>query len=132
MPAPVYGNWTNVGSWRQQPAISETITMIEISIFGQHYEVPPELTILRAIEWSGFHLTRGVGCRGGFCGACGTVWRRRGEVSLHYALACQSVVESGMILGTIPYFPPARADYHLAAVPPTGAGLLAQYPENMR
>jgi hypothetical protein len=37
--------------------------MIDIFIFGQRYEVPEELTILKAFEWAGFQLTRGVGCR---------------------------------------------------------------------
>ena len=40
--------------------------MIEIFIYGQRYEVPEGLTILKAYEWAGFQLKRGVGCRGGF------------------------------------------------------------------
>jgi hypothetical protein len=85
--------------------------MVEIFILGQRYEVPESLTILKAFEWSGFFLTRGVGCRGGFCGACGTVYRLQNDHKLYYALACQTVIQPGMILGQIPFFPAQRPIY---------------------
>lgn len=103
--------------------------MIEIFIFGQRYEVPEGLTILKAFEWSGFKLTRGVGCRGGFCGACGTVYRLSGDYRLNYALACQTVAQSGMILGQIPFFPAQRPHYAIGNLVPVGETLLEQYPE---
>ncbi len=106
--------------------------MIEVFILGQRYEVPEELTILRAFEWSGFRLTRGVGCRGGFCGACGTVFRLNGDYRLRYALACQTVVQPGMILGQIPFFPAQRPAYSLDTLKPTGETLLELYPEILR
>jgi ferredoxin len=106
--------------------------MIEIFIFGQRYEIPEGLTILKAYEWAGFQLKRGVGCRGGFCGACGTVYRLAGDYRLHYALACQTVAESGMVLGSIPFFPAQRADYHLEALTPEGEPILDLYPEITR
>lgn len=106
--------------------------MIDIYIHGQHYEVPEGLTILRAFEWSGFHLKRGVGCRGGFCGACGTVYRILGDYRLHYALACQTIVQPGMVLGQIPFFPAQRPSYRLEMLQPLGETLLELYPETLR
>jgi len=106
--------------------------MVEIFILGQRYEVPEGLTILKAWEWSGFQLKRGVGCRGGFCGACGTVYRLSGDYRLRYALACQTVVEPGMVLGPIPFFPAQRAAYHLEDLSPDGETLLNLYPEIIR
>jgi ferredoxin len=106
--------------------------MIEIYILGQHYEVPEGLTILKAFEWSGFHLTRGVGCRGGFCGACGTVYRLPNDHKLYYALACQTVVKPGMILGEIPFFPAQRPIYHLESLAPAGETFFNLYPEILR
>jgi succinate dehydrogenase/fumarate reductase-like Fe-S protein len=106
--------------------------MVEIFILGQRYEVPDGLTILRAWEWAGFQLKRGVGCRGGFCGACGTVYRLAGDYRLHYALACQTVVETGMVLGPIPFFPAQRAAYRLEALQPSDSILVEQYPEIAR
>ena len=105
--------------------------MIDIFIFGQRYEVPEELTILKAFEWAGFQLTRGVGCRGGFCGACGTVYRLQSDYRLHYALACQTVVQPDMILGQIPFFPAQRPAYDLNSLQPDGETLLELYPETL-
>lgn len=106
--------------------------MVEIFIYNQRFEVPEGLTILKAFEWAGFHLTRGVGCRGGFCGACSTVYRVAGDYRLHYALACQTVVQPNMILGTVPFFPAQRPVYSLEDLQPEGATILALYPETMR
>ena len=87
--------------------------MIEIFILGQRYEIPEGLTILKAFEWAGYRLTRGVGCRGGFCGACGTVYRLAGDYRLRFALACQTVTQDGMVLGPIAFFPAPRPAYSL-------------------
>lgn len=106
--------------------------MMEIFIFGQRYEVPDELTILKAFEWVGYQLTRGVGCRGGFCGACGTIYRLNDDYRLHYALACQTVVQPGMVLGLIPFFPAQRPVYSLDTLQPVGETLLELFPENLR
>jgi ferredoxin len=106
--------------------------MIEIFIYGQSYEIPEGLTILKAYEWAGFQLKRGVGCRGGFCGACGTVYRIAGDYRLRYALACQTVAEPGMVLGAIPFFPAQRAHYQLEALAPDGGTILELYPEIAR
>lgn len=106
--------------------------MIEISILGQRYHVPEELTILRAFEWAGFHMVRGVGCRGGFCGACGTVYRLEDDYRLYYALACQTMVKPGMILSQIPFFPARRPAYHLDQIHLEDETMLRYYPELMR
>ncbi len=106
--------------------------MIDIYILGQRYEVPEELTILKAFEWAGFHLVRGVGCRGGFCGACATVYRLPNSYHLQFALACQTVVQPGMILGQIPFFPAQRPPYQLEALQADGQALLELFPEIMR
>ena len=106
--------------------------MIEISILGQSYQVPEELTILRAFEWAGFHMVRGVGCRGGFCGACGTVYRMADDYRLYYALACQTMVRPGMILSQIPFFPARRPAYHLDQIQVKEDIMLQYFPELMR
>jgi succinate dehydrogenase/fumarate reductase-like Fe-S protein len=106
--------------------------MVEIYIYNQRYEVPDGVTILRAFEYAGYHLTRGVGCRGGFCGACSTVYRIAGDHRLHFALACQTVVEPRMILAPIAFFPAQRPAYRLEDLQPEGSTLLELYPEIMR
>ena len=108
------------------------VDTIPVYVMGQRVDVPPSLTILRALEYAGYTLTRGVGCRAGFCGACATVYRLKGDPHLYFALACQTVVRPEMYLAQIPFFPSRRADYRiedLAAVPGT---LFTLYPELLR
>ena len=103
--------------------------LIPIYIMGKRYEVPESLTIMKAIEYAGYKLVRGCGCRGGFCGACATVYRVEGDPRLHFALACQEVVQPGMYLVQIPFFPAERATYRLADLSPTSAALFKTYPK---
>ena len=110
----------------------ERESLIPIYVMGQRVEVPPSLTIMRALEYAGYTLTRGVGCRGGFCGACATVYRVKGSPLLHFALACQTVVEAEMYLAQIPFFPYRRADYDLADLQPVAGTLFTLYPEVLR
>lgn len=103
--------------------------MISVYIMDKRYEVPASLTIMRAFEHAGYKMIRGAGCRGGFCGACATVYRMTGDNKLNVALACQTVVQDGMRLAQIPSFPANKARYDFAALKPDGATLLEVYPE---
>ncbi len=106
--------------------------LITIYIMGKGYEVPPTLTIMKAMEYAGYKLVRGAGCRGGFCGACATVYRTAGDYRLKVALACQAVVEPEMYIAQIPFFPAERAPYKLHELEPTFETLVQVYPELMR
>ncbi len=87
--------------------------LVPIQIMGRTYEVPDNLTIMKAAEYAGHQYIRGCGCRGGICGACGTFYRLPGEFELRTALACQTVVKPGMMVMQLPYFPANRPDYEL-------------------
>src|SRR5512136_3326785 len=56
--------------------------LVPIYIMGKRYEVPEGLTIMKAMEYAGYVLIRGCGCRGGTCGACGTFYRKPGDYKL--------------------------------------------------
>lgn len=107
---------------------NEPAARIPIYIMGKRYDVPGALTIMKALEYAGYKLVRGCGCRGGFCGACATVYRVEGDPRLYYALACQEVVRPGMHLVQLPFFPAARATYHLDELQATPAALFGTYP----
>lgn len=96
---------------------------------GQHYAVPEGLTILTALEYCGYRLIRGCGCRAGFCGACATIYNLKNDPLLRYDLACQKTVEPDMFLAQIPFFPAAKARYDLQAIKPAGDQVLALYPD---
>ncbi len=112
--------------------MTERIDLIPIFIMGKRYDVPPSLTIMKAMEWAGYTLIRGVGCRGGFCGACATVYRIKDDPKLYFGLACQTVVKPEMYLGQIPFFPAKRASYDITQVKPEAATLFKLYPELLR
>ncbi|MGA9350271.1 MAG: 4Fe-4S dicluster domain-containing protein [Anaerolineae bacterium] len=106
--------------------------LIPVYIMGKRYEVPPNLTIMKAIEYAGYRLVRGAGCRAGFCGACATVYRTAGDYRLKVALACQTVAEPEMYIAQIPFFPAERPQYKLDDLEPTFETLVKIYPELLR
>lgn len=108
------------------------ITYVPIHIMGKRYMVPEALTIMKAMEYAGYQFIRGCGCRGGICGACATVFRREGDYKIYTGLACQTVVEPGMHLTQIPFYPALRVGYDYAEMEPTGESIHALYPEIFR
>jgi ferredoxin len=81
---------------------------VKVTLFGNEFEVPDELTVLTALEYCGYTLTRGCGCRGGFCGACAIIYRLPGDFRLRSGLACQQRVEAGMDVLLLPSPPRHR------------------------
>lgn len=110
----------------------DELNLIPIYIMGQRHLVPPSLTIQKAMEYAGYTLVRGCGCRGGFCGACATVYRVADDYKLRIGLACQTVVEPEMYLAQIPSFPARRAQYRLEELKPMLGQVLQLYPELLR
>lgn len=107
-------------------------TLIPIYVMGRRYEVPEGLTIMKALEWVGYTLVRGCGCRGGFCGACSTVYRVPGDFRLKVGLACQTPVTADMALSQIPFFPANKAVYNMEEVGAPLEALIRLYPEAAR
>ncbi|UCF13507.1 MAG: 4Fe-4S dicluster domain-containing protein [Thermoplasmatales archaeon] len=112
--------------------MSEDKKMITIYIIGKKYLVPYGLTIMKAMEYAGYRYIRGCGCRGGFCGGCGTVYRFKGDFKLQSGLACQTVAEDNMYLVQIPFFPANKTNYNMDELKPVGGTLLKLYPELAR
>jgi heterodisulfide reductase subunit C len=102
---------------------------IRIYIMGREYKVPTGLTIMEGMEYAGYRFIRGCGCRGGFCGACATVYRMKGDYKLRMDLACQKVVEDGMYLVQLPFTPAEKSLYDIKESSPSANVLLEYYPE---
>lgn len=105
---------------------------VTIYLMGKAYKVPADLTIMQAIEYAGYRFIRGSGCRAGFCGACATIYRKKGDYKLQTALACQTRVEDGMYLVQIPFTPAEKANYDIDKEDPAEQPLLKYYPEIAR
>ena len=106
--------------------------LVPVFIMGKRYDVPSSLTIQKAMEYAGYQLIRGCGCRGGICGACGTVYRFPGSYKIEVGLACQTLVQPHMYLTQIPFFPATKSIYDLEKVKPTLETLVKAYPELLR
>ncbi len=106
--------------------------LVTIYVMGKWYQVPAGLTITKALEYLGYRLVRGVGCRAGFCGACTTLWVKKNDYKLYSGLACQTMVEDGMYLVQIPFVPAEKRIYNIEELEPNGSVVLALYPEVTR
>jgi len=109
--------------------MAEQARLIDIYIMGRHCQVPEGLTILTALEYSGYRLLRGCGCRAGFCGACATIYNFKNDPQLRYDLACQKAVEPDMCLVQVPFFPAVKAVYDLEKLEADGEVIKALYPD---
>ncbi|AGA89117.1 hypothetical protein Thimo_0245 [Thioflavicoccus mobilis 8321] len=106
--------------------------MVTVSIMGKPASVPEDATIMRAIEHSGQQIIRGAGCREGFCGACGTIYRLPNDYRIHTGLACTTLVEDGMALAQIPSVPIEKAIYDLEELTPDVDTIKKIYPVTFR
>jgi succinate dehydrogenase/fumarate reductase-like Fe-S protein len=105
---------------------------VTIYIMGKAYKVPAALTIMQAMEYAGYRFIRSCGCRAGFCGACSTVYRKKGEYKLQTAMACQTRVEDGMFLVQVPFSPAEKPSYDLEKEEPELSVFLKFFPEIAR
>ena len=103
--------------------------MVNVYLFGKKYTVPASLTIMGAMEYSGYQLVRGCGCRCGFCGACATIYRIKGNNELKVCLACQTQVEDNMYVATLPFFPLVKQVFDIENVKPTEQVMMQLDPE---
>lgn len=103
--------------------------IVNIYFDGIPYTVPSGLTILAAMEYSGFQLKKGLSCRQGICGACSSVYRIIGESEAVFCLACQTTVEEGMSIASLPTYPVAKRAYDINNLSPTAETMVNIFPE---
>ncbi|MDO4298607.1 MAG: 4Fe-4S dicluster domain-containing protein [Lachnospiraceae bacterium] len=103
--------------------------LVNVYFYGKRYQVPADLTIMNAMEYAGYKLVRGCGCRHGFCGACATIYRIKGKNELKTCLACQTQVQEGMYVASLPYFPTDKRTYDIQEIRPTEQIMMELYPE---
>ncbi len=93
--------------------IKDAVEKVTVYIMGKAYKVPADQTIMGALEYAGYQLIRGVGCREGFCGSCATIYRLPGDYRLYTAPACSTMVVDRMYLAQIPFVPTDKPTYYL-------------------
>lgn len=105
---------------------------VNVFIMGKGYKVPAEATIMGAMEYAGYQIIRGAGCREGFCGACATVYRLPGDYKIYTGLACTTMVEKDMWLSQLPAIPAHKSIYDINKIEPNVATIQKLYPEVFR
>ena len=103
--------------------------MIDIYVWDKHYQVPKGLTVMTALEYCGYRLIRGCGCRTGACGACVMLYNYKHDTALKYGLACQTAAEQDMCVAQIVFFPTAKPVYNIEKLQPQVEQVLEIYPE---
>ncbi len=105
-----------------------TDPMVTVYLMGKAHKVPADATIMGAIEYAGQQIIRGAGCREGYCGACGTLYRLPGDYKIRTGLACTTLVEDGMTLAQFPSIPAGKAIYDIEKLKPDVSAIAQTYP----
>ncbi len=106
--------------------------LVTVYIMGKAYQVPGDATIMGAIEYAGYQMKRGAGCREGFCGACPTVYRLPNDYKIYAGLACTTLVQDGMFLAQLPPVPTEKPTYDINSLTPDVTTFQKLFPEIFR
>lgn len=110
----------------------EGVKKVTVYIMGKVFEVPADQTIMGAMEYAGYQLIRGVGCREGFCGSCATIYRLPGDYKFHMAPACSTLVQENMYIAQIPFVPTDKPPYDIEKLPSDYTAFEKIFPEVFR
>jgi heterodisulfide reductase subunit C len=117
---------------KQEKAQSTKKEMVTVLIMGKAHKVPADATIMGAIEYAGYQIKRGAGCREGFCGACATAYRLPNDYKIYTGLACTTLVEEGMWLSQLPAVPAQKPVYDIEKLKADVTAFQKIYPEVFR
>jgi succinate dehydrogenase/fumarate reductase-like Fe-S protein len=106
-----------------------TKNLVNVEIMGKKYAVPAGITLVQAMWHVGLEITRGIGCLGGVCGACSTLYRMPGSYELKTGLACQLLVEEGISFSMMTSFPVRKPVYHFEEITDPKQALFKHFPE---
>ena len=75
------------------------------------------------------HLKERLRLPSRLCCACATIYRIKGENELKTCLACQTQVQEGMYVASIPFFPPKQKEHNIEDLKPNQQVMMELYPE---
>lgn len=108
---------------------AEKKNRVTVEIMGKKYRVPQGITLIQAMWHTGHQITRGIGCLGGVCGACATLYRTKGSYELKQGLGCQLIVEEGMSFSLSAPFPVQKPVYKMEEISDPKQDLFNYFPE---
>lgn len=108
---------------------TEKTNTVNVEIMGKRYAVPKGITLIQAMWHTGHQVTRGIGCLGGVCGACSTLYRTPGSHELKQGLGCQLIVEEGISFSLSAPFPVKKPFYKFEEITEPKQELFKHFPE---
>lgn len=103
--------------------------LTSIEFMGKTYRVSPNTTLLGALLEIGRDSVKGMGCLGGCCGACATLYRCPGETHVRTGLACRTPVADGISFSLVGRLPAFRPGYLLSELVDPKQDLFNLFPE---
>ncbi len=97
-------------------------------ILGNTYTAPAGFTVMTCMEYLGFRLTRGCGCRGAVCGACAILYGVGESPTWRVGLACQTLSQDHMTLAFLPHSRGQQGMYNAKNTPCTLEAIETIYP----
>ena len=82
---------------------SESRKRVRFTILDRAVEVPEGMTLLNAMQVSGYDYLKGCGCRMGDCGECAVYYRQPGSAVTLRDFSCEMRVSEGIEVMEVPF-----------------------------
>ena len=76
---------------------------VSFTVLGRATSVPVGMTLLNALQASGYDYLKGCGCRMGDCGECAVYYRVPDSVTMLRDFSCEMRVAEGMEVMEVPF-----------------------------
>jgi NADH dehydrogenase/NADH:ubiquinone oxidoreductase subunit G len=76
---------------------------VSFTVLEKTVEVPEGMTLLNAMQVSGFDYLKGCGCRMGDCGECAVYYRKPGSAVTLRDFSCEMRVSEGLEVMEVPF-----------------------------
>ncbi len=103
--------------------------MVNVYFFGKKYTVPADLTIMTAMEYAGYTLKEAAAAATDSAAPAQPSTESKATDELKTCLACQTQVQEGMYVASIPFFPTDKRLYNIEDLKPNQQVMMELYPE---
>ncbi len=102
---------------------------VSIDFMGKPYRVSKDLSLLGALLEIGWDSVKGIGCMGGCCGACATLYRLPNETHVKAGLACRTPVTEGISFSFVGHYHSPKPNYDVSELSDPEQALFDLFPE---
>lgn len=102
---------------------------VSVQFMGKTYRVSKDSTLMGAVLETGWEPAGELGCLGGCCGACATLYRLPDETHVRTGLACRIPVQDGVSFSLVGRYPCPKPTDDLATIEDPKQALFDLFPE---